>query len=137
MASPGPAPAALRWPPARGGCAGHPKEKRERGKRGEREVRETKGEREKGAGRPLVAGQAATGGGLDRRRPNREEGERKEWGAAAPPKHGLARVWPRPGARSGAQGGAGRHRRRGWRTATPRRGEGEVVAGSGVGRERK
>ena len=58
-------------------------------------ARETKGERE-GAGRPLVAGQAAAGGGLDRRRPNREEGERIEWGAAAPLKArpGSARLWP-------------------------------------------
>ena len=77
----------------------------------------------------------------------REERERIEWGGSSPPsRHGLALPgrdlagpWPRLGGRSGAQGGAERHRRRGWRAATPRRrerGNGEREK-KGKGRKKK
>ena len=55
MALPWPTPAALWWPPARGGRAGHPREERER--KGEREKRV---KRERGGCRPLLS--SRTGG---------------------------------------------------------------------------
>ena len=88
VASPGPAPAALRWPPARGGCAGHPKEKRERGKRGEREVRERERERERERGGllpPSVHAQRAT---LAPWPPTAAGGAQSRGGAGHPKKRG-------------------------------------------------
>jgi len=83
VALPGPAPAALRWPPARGGRADHPKEKSEREKGRERIEGKERGANSppqsthRGPGGPLAARgwRRRAGGAQAGRHPKEERGK--------------------------------------------------------------
>jgi len=99
VASPGPALAALRWPPARGGRAGHPKEREHRGGGCCPHLWSRPGCARPWPGQPWPGGQGTRGAAPEAAPPTEaadvaaQGGKRKEKrGAVAPPltAHGLA-----------------------------------------------